>query len=191
MLRTLPVILLLTALLCCSCRTTSLPKRAVASMFPTVISASQLEQFAPVAATQEDLDSWLDALRVRQDLGQAGLTAADREVILRGLGRRGYAEIDARNCSLPWQWLYLAGQQDGTLHLVCGFKAMPTKTYLPFPLQGEGVNSWRQGANSRVNIFKAWQSQDATQQVFCVYTPAVPGEISHWEILRIVKPTPP
>jgi hypothetical protein len=185
MLRTLPVILLLTALLCCSCRTTSLPKRAVASMFPTVISASKLEEFTPLQATQFHLDFCLGIAKVRQDLSQAGLSSADREVILRGLAKRGFAEIDARNCSLPWQWLYFASHPDKTLHVVCGFKEKPKGQYMKdISLQGTGLNSWRQGANSSVCLVKSWKESDV--QVSCVYKPDFSGEISHWEILNIV-----
>ena len=74
------------------------PKRPVAYIYPSVHTMAVISSLKPIQATMEDLRETLKRGEVYVDLMNAGLQEMDLDIVLRGLAKHGYAEIDARQC---------------------------------------------------------------------------------------------
>ena len=87
---------------------------------------SALEACQPKAVSAQDMRSLLAKAAVLPLLEAEGLLAGDVDIMVRGLTKRGYAELDARRTSGNLQWVAVMSLEQGSL-LLCGFKKLPPK----------------------------------------------------------------
>lgn len=104
----------------CGCRTPVPPPTSpVANLYPTLNPSAILEQCRPVRLAQIELSAGLAHLGLLGPLRTHGMAAAELPLVLRGLERHGYAELDARRTVCPVRWVVLRGEDtDGGTRLV-------------------------------------------------------------------------
>lgn len=103
------------------------PQRPLAYMYPTLMSGTQLQQLKSVEVTVALLGEYLKALGLWEPLVAAGLTEAELATVVRGLSRRGYAELDARRTKSQVRWVAFLGLPDGRLTIEGWNEALPGK----------------------------------------------------------------
>ena len=186
-------LLLALSLSLCACHPAR-PERPVTSMYPTVIPADNLDSLVARTLSQNDLQAILDEAGLTGDLSAAGFLDTDRAIILRGLGKHGYAEIDGRRCKgLPWLWVSFFIDKDDddkcALYVTCGYEKLPRElkhllAIQPFPTLRQAANGQWQG------IFIYMPSPEDHDPVLLVkvYRPGenldIETAISHWEYTR-------
>ena len=174
-----PIALLLIALFLCGCPTVKPPQRPVAYMYPTVMPMSALEACQPKAVSAQEVRGLLEKAKVLSLLEAEGLLTGDVDIMVRGLTKRGYAELDARRTSGNLQWVAVMSLEQGCL-LLCGFKKMPPK-------------ECRFGAEINDKMARNYLEPDAygrAKQVteYATQTPGVVlrriqlGKNTHWEL---------
>lgn len=72
------------------------PGRPVAYMFPSVMSGRSLSLLRARPTTPAELSLRLEAMGLLAELRQAGMVDNELAILARGLGRRGYGELDCR-----------------------------------------------------------------------------------------------
>ena len=85
-------------LLLASCQTIEYPNRPVAYIYPTIRTMDEIAQYSPLKATPADVREALEKADAYNALLIAGLQQSELEIVVRGLAKHGYAEIDARRC---------------------------------------------------------------------------------------------
>ncbi len=174
-----PIALLLTAVLLCGCPTVKPPQRPVAYMVPTVMPMSALEACQPRTVTAQDVRGFLEKAKVLSLLEAEGLLVGDVDIMVRGLTKRGYVELDSRRTSGNLQWVAVLSLEQGSL-LLCGFKTLPPK-------------ECRFGAEISDNKAKSYLERDTYGRAklvteYATETPGVVlrsvqhGEKTHWEL---------
>ena len=89
--------ILVLSLLLASCVGVKAPNRPLAYLYPTTRPMAELGSLTPVKTTQEAVIALLEKEGLYADLKRAGLEDMELETVLRGLAKRGFAEIDARH----------------------------------------------------------------------------------------------
>ncbi len=169
-----------------SCRHGYRPERPVTSMYPTIFPASQLDSFVSRRLSLEELQAILDKSGVSGELAAAGFLDTDRAIILRGLEKHGYAEIDCRRCRLPWLWIAFSVQSGQQLVLACGYEKLP-HGYEQTAAGQPGLQVYRMAANGREERIDCYNpvNGDETMALFRVYQPGDDTAVSHWEVVRL------
>lgn len=104
-----------------SCNTYTPPERPVAYVFPTVRDMESLDQVTERRATVEDVKSWLERAGIYPELQASGLRDEECHLLVRGLARGGYAELDMRKVELPLKWLSISSLADGSVEIMIGY----------------------------------------------------------------------
>ena len=89
---------LLIVLACVSCMGVKPPRRPVAYIYPSIHTMAEIAHLKPIQARPEEVREALKRGGVYEDLMAAGLLDMELGIVLRGLAKHGYAEIDARKC---------------------------------------------------------------------------------------------
>ena len=87
---------------------------------------SALEACQPKALSAQDVRELLAKAKVLPLLEEEGLLAGDIDIVVRGISKRGYAELDSRRTSGNLQWVAVMSLEQGSL-LLCSFKKTPPK----------------------------------------------------------------
>ena len=174
-----PLALLLTALFLCGCPTVKPPQRPVAYMYPTVMPMSALEACQPKTVSAQDVRALLAKASVLPLLEAEGLLAGDVDIVVRGLTKRGYAELDARRTSGNLQWVAVMSLEQGSL-LLCGFKKLPPKECR----FGADINDKNAKSHLEPDAYgrAKFVTEYATQMPGVVLRRVQLGEKTHWEL---------
>lgn len=105
----------------CGCSTVEPPTRPVAYVFPTVRSLDSLSAIEERDVTEEQVRGWLARSGVYNELLHSGLQDEDCQLLVRGLVRGGYSELDARKAALSLKWLSISCLSDGRVELLIGY----------------------------------------------------------------------
>ena len=173
------LVLLLTALFLCGCPTVKPPQRPVAYMYPTVMPMSALEACQPKTVSAQDVRALLAKASVLPLLEAEGLLAGDVDIVVRGLTKRGYAELDARRTSGNLQWVAVMSLEQGSL-LLCGFKKLPPKECR----FGADINDKNAKSHLESDTYgrAKFVTEYATQMPGVVLRRVQLGEKTHWEL---------
>lgn len=92
------------------CRTPFQPPTVpIANLYPTLNPGSILDRSQPLSVTERELTALLAHLGLLGPLRAYGLGAGEMPLVVRGLERHGYAELDARRSACPLHWVVLRG----------------------------------------------------------------------------------
>lgn len=92
------------------CRTPFPPPTVpIANLYPTLHPGSVLDSSCPVPLAERELTALLAHLGLLGPLRAQGMGAAEVPLVVRGLERHGYAELDARRSACPVHWVVLRG----------------------------------------------------------------------------------
>jgi hypothetical protein len=96
------------------CRTPFGPATVpVANLYPTLNPGSILDRSCPLRLPESELTALLAHLGLLGPLRAHGLGAGQVPLVVRGLERHGYAELDARRSACPVHWVVLRGLTEG------------------------------------------------------------------------------
>ncbi len=171
------------------CQQFNPPVQPNVSLFPTVFPVRVLDQSAatdlPVACLEEVIQhaSWQDGF------GQFGLSEANADLIVRGLRRRGYAELDARRAGGTIRWVAFRVLPGGdTMAVTAGYDRRPPAAHLAgTDLTVAPTESPRRDAYNYPLKIETWQGQRGNVPMEVEHIlPLAEGREEHWEIRHLV-----
>jgi len=174
-----PIALLLIAVFLCGCPTVKPPQRPVAYMYPTVMPMSALEACQAKTVSAQDVRGLLEKANVLSLLEAEGLLAGDVDIMVRGLTKRGYAELDSRRTNGNLQWVAVMSLEQGSL-LLCGFKKTPPKECrFSAEINDKKAKSYvEHDAYGRAKLVTEYATDTPGVVLRCVQH----GEKTHWEL---------
>jgi hypothetical protein len=169
------------------CRTPVKPLTVpVANLYPTLNPSSILAGARSVKVAEGDLSALLAHLGALGPLKAHGMGPGEMPLVLRGLERHGYAEIDARRTPCPVRWVVLRGiteESQPRLVVEIGFTSAPSAA------EESGINLTRPGtlapprrdAYGRVSLIEAWRSHTERADIEVRHI-SPPGGGEYWEL---------
>ena len=103
------------------CTTVEPPQRPVAYVFPTIRDMSSLDDVIERDVTVQDIHGWLARAGIYDELRAGGITDDDWQLLVRGLRRGGYAELDLRKTRVDFRWITLSCLKSGTIEVMIGY----------------------------------------------------------------------
>ncbi len=92
------------------CRTPFQPPTVpIANLYPTLHPSSVLDSSCPLSLAEPELTALLAHLGLLGPLRAQGMGSAEVPLVVRGLQRHGYAELDARRSACPVHWVVVRG----------------------------------------------------------------------------------
>ena len=91
-----------------SCSTIKPPQRPVAYIYPSLVPMSAIKTYSPMQLDEAKVKGLLDVSRTLTILEKAGLRQSELSILVRGLAKHGYAELDARRSKSEISWLTIA-----------------------------------------------------------------------------------
>jgi len=91
-----------------SCTTVKPPQRPVAYIYPSLVPMSAIKAYRPVQLDEATVKSFLKESRTLAILEKAGLRQSELSILVRGLAKHGYAELDARRSKSEISWLTIS-----------------------------------------------------------------------------------
>ncbi|MFA6929182.1 MAG: hypothetical protein WCT05_02565 [Lentisphaeria bacterium] len=119
------IFVLLALLFLFSCRTVQPPSRPVAGFYPTVDVSRRLDDLQACTIAEQQLRDALQSMHIWELLQAAGMEDKESALICRGLGERGYAELDARRAGSPLHWVTFASPDGKNLEISAAFLNAP------------------------------------------------------------------
>ncbi len=103
------------ALLLASCESVKPPERPVAYIYPSLVPMAAIQSCTPKQLTAERIRSLLEESRSLAILESAGLQQGEIGILMRGIAKHGYAELDVRRSKCDISWLTIACHDDKTV----------------------------------------------------------------------------
>ena len=116
--------LYITALLLASCTTVQPPQRPVAYIYPSLVPMSDIQACRPTKLDEAAVRKLLEKSRTLSVLENAGLHQSEISILVRGIAKHGYAELDARRSKSKISWLTVSCY-DGTAVIRAVFRSRP------------------------------------------------------------------
>jgi len=117
---------ILLAVVLAGCHSFTPPERPVAYIFPTVQDWSALQNLQAREIKSDVLKEALKKAGLLDELMAAGMLECDFDILVRGIRRHGYSELDARKTDLPFRWIAFCSDKGDSLILWVGFNDSPT-----------------------------------------------------------------
>lgn len=174
---------------CCGCRS-SRESPPLAFMFPTLYSTRILDTVAPVDVSAKQVAGILERLDIAAELRGAGMPDRELTVIARGLGNRGYAELDARrapNGRVRWVSFRsekVASGENPVLVVTVGYWSRPgdlSRFGIDTDAQ-QPVRNERRDPYGVPQIVGTWTGTGPESPVLRRVADAFSGDLSHWEL---------
>ena len=100
------------ALLLASCATVQPPQRPVAYIYPSLVPMSAIQACRPTQLDEAAVRKLLEQSRTLSILESAGLQQSEISILVRGIAKHGYAELDARRSKSIISWLSISCHGD-------------------------------------------------------------------------------
>jgi hypothetical protein len=199
MTRHMPIVVIAAGLLGAlgGCRTPFNPPTVpIANLYPTLHPGSILDQSRAVVAGEAEVTAVLVRLGLLEPLRRHGMGPAEVPLVVRGLERHGYAELDARRSSCPVHWVVLRGVSEAGatwLVLEAGLAAAPAWA----AASGMNLGAAPATAGSRTDVYgrrsqvETWRGALDGAPV-AVRRVTSPGRPVYWEVeyRQPAAPTP-
>jgi hypothetical protein len=175
------------AFLWVGCRTPFKPATVpVANLYPTLNPSGILATTRPLVLSGGEASALLAHLGALGPLRAHGMGSGELPLVLRGLERHGYAELDARRTTCPVRWVVLRCVEEADRPLLVvevGSVAPPAAAAhygldLGRPAAATGTRSDAYGRVSRVETWIAVSDQPVVQ----ARRITAPGQAEYWEL---------
>ena len=117
-------IYIIMALLLASCATVQPPQRPVAYIYPSLVPMSAIQACRPTKHDEAAVRKLLEKSRTLLILENAGLQQSEISILVRGIAKHGYAELDARRSKSIISWLTISCYE-GTAVVRAVFRSQP------------------------------------------------------------------
>ncbi|MBQ7650806.1 MAG: hypothetical protein IJS15_07595 [Victivallales bacterium] len=91
-----------------SCATVKPPQRPVAYIYPSLVPMATIKTYRPMQLDEATVKRFLEESRTLATLEKAGLRQSELSILVRGLAKHGYAELDARRSKSEISWLTIS-----------------------------------------------------------------------------------
>ena len=159
------------------------PERPVAYVFPTIRDMSSLDDVEERDVTEAQVRDWMARAAVYDELRASGMTDADWQLLVRGLRRGGYAELDVRKAALAFRWITVSCLKKGGTEIMVGYdqdrgEGMHAGMVLQDRILDETISRCRMPG---MTISSAWYGKaGGTERELVILKSAQTGQNAFW-----------